>query len=465
MELNTLEKKILDNLIGLIGKSKRLLIAFSGGRDSVFLLDILNKIGSDLNLSLYIAYTNHNLRGKESRLEEEFVIETTQKYNIPLFIKDIDPNTWLNLKRESIEMKARKIRYKFFHNIINNNSIDFILTAHHLDDRIETFFLNLLRSPSLDSLDSIPKKNFKIIRPILDITREEIDNYIKSNNLRYIEDSSNIKYIYKRNIIRNKLIPILKDIDTGYKKSFKNFFDFIENDIDLIKKITKKAVKKLIVFNDKRFVALDFSKYKERHISIKKRIVDFLLKKLNYPTKPTKILFKKTLKPFDTNIYYKADSLIITKKNNLLWFINTKMFFKKEINISLDVSKSLCSISNNISSLYDIKIDLINNDFIPSFLEGLYFSIDNLDTIQISLIKKDDRFFIKNSNGLTILKNLKQHLLDSKIPKEIIKETIVIKNDGTTISYILNENIFRVVHHFFVTNKTKRVAKISLIKK
>ncbi len=461
-QLTTLEIKVLNNLLKSIKNHKKLLVALSGGRDSVALLNILNNISKEHNLSLSIAYINHNLRGDESKLEETFVRDVAEKYRVPLFIKNIEPEVWLNLKRESIEMRARRVRYNFFYEIIEKNSIDFIVTAHHLDDRIETFFLNLMRSPSLESLDSIPKKNGKVMRPLLSITRDEIDNYIKESNLSYIEDSTNKEDIYKRNIVRNRLIPIINDINSSYHTSFKNFFNFIEDDIDLIERVVKKSIKDLIVFNDKRFIAIDFNKYKKKHTSIKKRVVDFILKRLNYPIKPNMILFKKLLN-IDDSFYYEASNLIITKKSSALWFINRGLFSKDRIDEKIEISKLPFNVATN---LYNIKIELFDRGSLEKNIvlsKELLFSADEIDSIQIKMIDETDSFPIKKSNNKNLIyKNLKQHLLDSKIPKEIIKETVVIKSEKTTISYILNRDIFRVSESFFVTDKTKQIVKISL---
>jgi tRNA(Ile)-lysidine synthase len=165
--METIQGKVIMNLRRLLpsDKGSSILVALSGGKDSVTLLNILIGLKSDFKLQIYAAYVNHNLRGSESTLEEKFVTDYTAGLGIQLYKYAVNPSYWENTGRESIEMAARKIRYDFFNRIVFEKSLDFIATAHNLNDRIETFFIQVLRSGGIETLSSIPIKNKNIIRP------------------------------------------------------------------------------------------------------------------------------------------------------------------------------------------------------------------------------------------------------------------------------------------------------------
>ena len=198
--INSLDSQKLNNGI---------LVACSGGRDSMVLLDVLVKTLPGMRIG--VLYVNHNLRGDDSVVEESFVKKIiTEKYKLPLFSHSVDVSEWESCG--SIENKAREIRYNFFCDILKRENYGFIATAHHQNDKIETFFLNLLRGGGLESLTSIPAVNHDIIRPLLTVTRTQINDYIKEFSLEYVEDKTNSQPLYKRNRIRNEVLPIWRQL-------------------------------------------------------------------------------------------------------------------------------------------------------------------------------------------------------------------------------------------------------------
>lgn len=222
--------KFKNNLKRLQVLNKSILVAVSGGKDSITLLNLLLEVQNEFKLKLFGAYVNHNLRGNESAEEEKFVTDYFKEKDILLFKHIVNTTFWEKLKNQSVEMAARKIRYDFFNKSCIENSIDFIATAHNFNDKVETFFLNLTRGSGIDSLSSIQMKNKNIIRPILNITRNDIEEYARSNNLKFVEDSSNSKNIYKRNIVRNELFPVINRLKPDFLKSFNHIFNFIDEE-------------------------------------------------------------------------------------------------------------------------------------------------------------------------------------------------------------------------------------------
>jgi len=195
---------------------KKLLVAVSGGVDSMVLCHLLNK----LNLDFSIAHVNYNLRGNDSYLDEKFISEYTNKNQIDLFLKNVD----LSDQKNSIQNKAREIRFSFFNEILSKYNFDFILTAHHLDDNIETIFLNISRGKKVSVFSGMNVVNDIIVKPLLFIEKNDIVNYAKQNNVTWREDRSNAQNKYLRNYIRNILIPSIRKINKNYKSNFIDLF-------------------------------------------------------------------------------------------------------------------------------------------------------------------------------------------------------------------------------------------------
>ncbi len=223
------QKHINDNFPFL--KKKKLLIAASGGLDSSVCIRLLHR----LNFKISLAHCNFNLRKKDSDLDELFVSEEAQNLHIPYFVKNFDTVIYANNNGLSIQLAARKLRYEWFDELMSENEFDYLITAHHLDDSLETFLINLTRGTGLDGLTGIPEVNNKIIRPLLPFTRDEIEIFAKENNISWREDNSNLQTKYLRNKLRHDVIPILKDLNQNFMKSFARTIDNLQGSEQIIK--------------------------------------------------------------------------------------------------------------------------------------------------------------------------------------------------------------------------------------
>lgn len=212
--LTRFKKNIETNFSFLIGK--KLLIACSGGLDSV----VLTHLTKDLNFEIALAHCNFSLRGKESDGDEMFVIGLAKNLEIPVFAETFDTKKFAEEHKFSTQMAARDLRYNWFTEILKDFKFDYLLTAHHLDDDLETFFINLSRGTGLNGLTGIPKENNKIIRPLLNFSRKEIFHYAEQNNLKWREDSSNKKTDYLRNKLRLEVLPKFKETNESLLKNF-----------------------------------------------------------------------------------------------------------------------------------------------------------------------------------------------------------------------------------------------------
>ncbi len=202
----------------LFTSQDKILLGVSGGIDSMVLAHLFQK--SDFEYA--IAHCNFGLRGKESDEDERFVREYSEISGIPFFSKKFNTKAFAEKNGISVQMAARDLRINWFKELIRSNDYRYYATAHHNDDQIETFLINLIRGTGIRGLHGILPKSGKLIHPLLFTNRKEIENYSSENNIGFREDSSNKKTDYERNRIRHELLPVLNRISPGYRQTFKN---------------------------------------------------------------------------------------------------------------------------------------------------------------------------------------------------------------------------------------------------
>ena len=193
----------------------RLTVAVSGGADSVALLSVLSALQPRYGFTLSAAHLNHSIRGEEADRDEEFVKNLCLQKKIPLFCEKADVPLFARQNKISIELAARQIRYDFFSRI----DTDVVATAHTASDNLETVLLNLTRGTALQGLCGIPAKRDGIIRPLLSSTRKEIEEYCRAQNLSFVSDSTNLSDAHTRNLLRHKVIPVLKQINPAAEEA------------------------------------------------------------------------------------------------------------------------------------------------------------------------------------------------------------------------------------------------------
>jgi tRNA(Ile)-lysidine synthase len=199
----------------LLEKGDKTLITVSGGRDSVVLCELFYKA----KFPFAIAHCNFQLRGKEANDDEIFVKKLASKYKVDFFSKRFETKTYSEKSKLSVQEAARVLRYEWFEEICNKNGFDFIATAHHKDDELETFFINLIRGTGIAGLHGILPKRGKIIRPLLFTGRAEIDVFVEKNKLQFREDSSNASDKYLRNKIRHKVLPLFEEMNPSFRNT------------------------------------------------------------------------------------------------------------------------------------------------------------------------------------------------------------------------------------------------------
>lgn len=205
-------------------------MAFSGGVDSVVLADLLRKIGYKFD----IAHCNFQLRGMEAKEDSEFCKHYAESINTTCHLIQFNTVEYAKEKHLSIQMAARELRYNWFKELVDKYDYSHVLTAHHANDNIETIFVNLIRGTGIKGLQGIPRKQRNLVRPLLFASKEDIQAYANTNELRYREDSSNKEVKYKRNFIRHQIIPELKKLNPALEETLTTSIHYFKQSAEII---------------------------------------------------------------------------------------------------------------------------------------------------------------------------------------------------------------------------------------
>lgn len=230
----------------LLAQGDKVVVALSGGADSVALLHILERLGYDLE----VVHCNFHLRGEESMRDENFVRSLCEKMGLKVTVVHFDTMAYAARKKISIEMAARELRYDFFESVREKNSATAIAVAHHRDDVAETMILNLMRGTGIKGLHGIRSKNGYIIRPLLSCSKQEILDYLQHVGEDFVTDSSNLKNDYTRNKIRLEIIPLMREINPSICTTLAETAERIEEAEKIYDKGVEEGKARVIVGNN-----------------------------------------------------------------------------------------------------------------------------------------------------------------------------------------------------------------------
>ena len=222
--------------------SGKLILALSGGIDSMVLADMLLHSKADFVL----AHCNFHLRGEESDGDEKFVRDYAERKGLTLYVKQFDTLNYAEEHKLSIEMAARELRYAWFEELRQQLNYDFIAVAHHADDQLETFFINLLRGAGIRGLKGMQKVNGHIIRPLLDVPRAEIQQYAEEHHLEWREDHTNAETLYLRNKIRHELLPVIDGISKEGRSAILKSINHLASENELYRELLKEKLSQLV---------------------------------------------------------------------------------------------------------------------------------------------------------------------------------------------------------------------------
>ncbi len=274
--INIVKNNIVEN--SLVKKGDKIVVAVSGGPDSMCLIDTLYRLKDELEFSILVAHVNHGIR-IESDLEKEYVEKYCKERNIPFFYLKVDVPKLSKEKKISEETCGRMVRYDFFEKVRQENNADLIAVAHNLNDNIETILLNQIRGCGLKGLIGMDFKFNNIIRPLLTIEKKDILVYNNELELHPCFDKTNEEDIYLRNKIRLQLIPYLQELNPNFVTNISRMRNILKEDNDFIEEYTNIVFDKVIIKIDNSKIVFDFSKFMNEHKSIQKRIIRKIIEK------------------------------------------------------------------------------------------------------------------------------------------------------------------------------------------
>ena len=394
----------LNKKYNLIENNDTIVVGFSGGPDSVFLVEMLKKLQYFFNFKIYLVHINHLLRGEDADSDENFSFEYAKKNNLEIFIKRIPVKEIAKEVGKTLEEVGREERYKFFSEIYEKVGANKIATAHNKDDQIETFLFRLIRGTSLQGLEGIKIKNNNIIRPISEIYKKDILKYLNKNEIQYKIDKTNFENEFTRNSIRLDLIPFIEE---RYNIKFKDkIFSLIEE-----------------IRENNQNNSLSLSNYTDSENRIILEKIKFLS---DFDKKNLFSLFlnQKNIE-FNRNKIDEINSLIKSNGTKKIDLDKTYRIVKDYTHLYIEVKKEDCVINNNVIQLkipseqifdnFKIHINIAENLDIPKkknqyLLDALYN-----DIIEVRYRKEGDRIFLDENHS----KKVKEVFIDQKIPKDI----------------------------------------------
>ncbi|MDQ6755509.1 MAG: tRNA lysidine(34) synthetase TilS [Bacteroidota bacterium] len=432
----------------------KLLLAVSGGVDSIVLCELCKQAGFDF----VIAHCNFTLRGEESERDEKFVSDLAKKYNVEIFVKKFETEKYAEEHKIGIQAAARELRYEWFKEIVNGQSsmvnnaahnsqfITHIATAHHANDNIETLLMNFFKGTGIKGLQGILPKQANIIRPLIFAKKEDLIKFAEENNLSFVEDSSNASDKYTRNYFRNQLIPSIQKVFPQAEENLLNNIERFKEIETLYSQSIDLHKKKLLEQKGNEVHVPVLKLLKSKPIST---IVYEIIKDFNFTSAQTEEVIKllqsisgkyiqssshRILKnrnwliitPNDT---VAAENILIEEKDKSIEFANGKLKFEKFKSVD-------CRLST-----FDSIAQLDANEIIFPLLLRKYKRGDYFYPLGLKKKKKLSRFFIDQKLSLAE------------------KENIWVLEMNKKIIWIVGK---RIDDRFKITPKTKNILKISL---
>lgn len=418
-------------------KGKKILLAVSGGIDSMVLVDLFSK----LDFEIGIAHCNFQLRGEESNEDENFVKIQSIKYTIKGYFKSFDTKNYSEEKKISIQQAARELRYNWFKELLEKEGYDYLLTAHHLDDSLETFLINFTRGTGIEGLTGIPEVNGNVIRPLLIFSRDEIENYAKANKIEWREDSSNASDKYFRNKIRHHVVPILKELNPSLLESFENTIKNISGTNTLVKDALNTSFKEIAS-----------KKNNDTYFDIEK-----LIQLENY-----KSYLYEWLKPFGFSdwqsiqelIHSQSGKQVFSESYRLLKDRDQLILSKTEIN---NIDEVFLINENENSIVKPINLSICNQSYISEPTNSCIF-VDKEKLkfpLKIRKWQEGDYFY---PSGMQGKKKVSKYFKDEKFSL-IDKENTWLLCSNNEIIWIIN---YRADQRFLANNNTQQILKIEL---
>ena len=437
---NTLIQKFTDHIDKSLPflKTGTSIVALSGGVDSVVLAYLCKMMG----LNIVFAHCNFKLRGEESDKDAQFVEALGLKLNVETFMQSFDTNTYAKTNKCSIQVAARELRYQWFQDLSQQLKLDYILTAHHADDNLETFLINLSRGTGLEGLIGIPEVNGNIVRPLLCFSRDEILSYAQDSKIGWREDASNASVKYLRNKLRHEVIPILKGVNPQLLQNFDKTISHLKESQAIINTAVNNVSDNVIMQKGENLY-LDIEKIQalnQPKAYLYELLKDFGFTEWNDVTNLLDATSGKFVVSEHWRLIKDRKELILTAKASQPF--KTRWFSENETNITLPIG-TLCIEKVN-------QIGAANSNCIYVDADALKFPL------KIRVKQEGDAFFPLGMQGQ---KKLSKYFKDEKFSL-VEKEKTLLLCSEEAIVWVIGK---RADQRFRVQPNSKNILKITLI--
>ena len=327
-----MEEKVLKTIkkYNLIENGDKIVLAVSGGPDSISMLSILNniRVKKIIDFEITVAHINHMIR-KEAKEDEEYVKNYCMKNNIDFYSKSIDVIKLANNNKIGTEEMGRIVRYEFFDEVLEKTNSNKIAIAHNKNDKAETIIMNILRGSGITGLKGIDVKNGKYIRPLIECERVEIENYCKKEELNPRIDKTNFENTYTRNKIRNIVIPYIKEeFNPNIIETLNRLSEVVVDEESYIETQISKIYKELVDLESEKEIILDLKKFNIQEKVIKSRIILYTITRLFGTSKGIgKVHIEDIISLCKNNI---GNKYLTPNKNIKILIKNKKIYFTKE---------------------------------------------------------------------------------------------------------------------------------------
>lgn len=447
-------EKVKSNIekYGMLKKGFKVLIGCSGGVDSMVLLDCICRLKDEYSLDITVAHLNHMLR-PEADDDEKFVIEICKRYNIKCITRKVDVAKLKKEKGLSEEEAGRSARYSFFYEVAEELNIDRILLGHNKNDVVETFFLNLFRGSGLEGLASVPPVRDIIARPLINISREEIEGFARVNNIPFVVDKTNFSLKYKRNIVRNEILPLIKEkFGESVLNTIFRTVEIIREESDQIEELAQKSFEECVQKEDIYYV-LNIEKTKNLPVFLRRRIIKMILEYFNAPISYDILKEIEELASLSSGKKKVYNELVVERQNDGL------VFYRK---------------SEESSFCFEISLDKENHVFYKGFKvsvkptyrienpKNIYIDAQHITQEKLYLRTRRDGDFIYFKTGK---KKLKEWFIDKKIPKRRRSSILLLaKGSEVIVIFDIYSNIVTINHKYKIKPDTNIFLEIQFAK-
>ncbi len=461
MKFRKIEKSVGDYVEKnrLIKTGEKILVAVSGGPDSIFLLHILNSYRKEFGIDLICCHINHNLRGDASKRDESFVKDVSQKMDMPFVVRNLDVSSYRENEHLSLEDAARQLRLKTLNEIAEKTNSQKVALGHTFDDLIETFFLNILRGSGRGGLLGMRAERDVFIRPLLCLTKAEIILYLKERDIDYRIDVTNWHSNYRRNFIRRELVPVIEEkLNKGAKRNIARLMTVLKDEEEIISRIVEREMG-LIVRQTEEDYLIEREGFRGLEPAIQRRVIMRCFEDMEEDYRRLNFSEIESLRNaisgrssglkvqhYGVTFYVGTETVLVQKKRMALDECEMDRAEEKVINIPGEVK---------FQNRYYIKTSVlgsINGDI--SNPDCVYFNLDEIEPpILLRTRSNGDKF---RPFGMKNEKKVKDFFIDSKIPFWE-RDKIPIIADAKNILWIVD---LRRSDMAKVGDKTKRILKI-----